>query len=188
VTFRILLSLILGCTLSACVSETPTPAPNPMAQSSSISVATPEFITSPDTVLRWYSDLIWIDDPEGRFERRADMLQASLQNEFARKGYTFVGKDEPANYDVLAVAILGDIAGHEKLEQIFRLYPSLNGAAGGYSRGTVLVALAPAGTKNIVWRGALEIFTDPELQPISVRKQRMEWGAMQVLASIPNYP
>ena len=116
------------------------------------------------------------------------MLQLALQNEFERKGYTFVGANEQANYDVLAVAILGELEGQEEVEQVFRMYPSLSSSSQGYSRGTVLVALAPAGSKKIVWRGALEMFTDPGLQPIKVREQRMSWGAMQVLSSIPNYP
>jgi len=188
VRFRIFFSLVLTWSLAACVSDPQGPAPAPLSQSSAIATSTPEFITSPTTTLRWYSNLVWIDDPEGRYERRANMLQLALQAEFERKGYTFVDVVEHANYDVLAVAILGELAGQEELEQVFRMYPSLGGSAKGYKRGTVLVALAPAGSKKIVWRGALEMFTDPSLQPIQIREQRMSWGAMQVLSSIPNYP
>ena len=187
-TFRLLFSLLMAWSLAACVTESSGPAPDPLSQSSAIATSTPEFITSPTTTLRWYSDLVWIDDPEGRYERRANMLQLALQNEFERKGYTFVGANEQANYDVLAVAILGELEGQEEVEQVFRMYPSLSSSSQGYSRGTVLVALAPAGSKKIVWRGALEMFTDPGLQQIKVREQRMSWGAMQVLSSIPNYP
>ena len=185
--FRLLLAFFMSTTLAACVSDTPVHTPDPMSQSSAVSVAMPGFITSPTTVLRWHSDLIWIDDPEGRYERRAEMLQQALQDEFKRKGYSFVGPDEAANYDVLAVALLGEIQGHAEVEEVFRMYPSLSASSEGYKRGTILVALAPAGTKTVVWRGALEIFTDPGMQKVQLREQRMQWGAMQVLSSIPNY-
>ena len=185
--FRLLLAFIMSTALAACVSETPIQKPDPMSQSSAVSVAMPGFITSSNTVLRWRSDLIWIDDPEGRYERRADMLQQALQDEFKRKGYSFVGANEAANYDVLAVALLGDIQGHTEVEEVFRMYPSLSASSEGYKRGTILVALAPAGTKIVVWRGALEMFTEPGMQQVQVREQRMQWGARQVLSSIPNY-
>ena len=185
--FRLLFAFILSTALAACVSVRPAPTANPMNQSSAVSVAMPGFITSTNTVLRWHSDLIWIDDPEGRYERRAVMLQQALQDEFKRKGYSFVGPDEEANYDVLAVALLGEIQGHAEVEEIFRMYPSLNAPSEGYKRGTILVALAAAGTDTVVWRGALEIFTDPGMQQIQLRQQRMQWGAKQVLSSIPNY-
>jgi hypothetical protein len=187
VAIRLFLIAILSWTLAACVSDTPIQTPDPMSQASAVAVAMPEFITNENTTLRWRSDLIWVDDPEGRFERRADMLQLILQNEFIRKGYNFVGAGEPANYDVVAVAVLGAIEGYEELEETFRLYPSLSKGDSGYKRGSVLVALAPAGTTKIVWRGALEMFTDPGMVPIDVREKRMRWGSMQLLSSIPNY-
>ncbi len=185
--FRLFLIVSMSWTLAACNSSTPAQTADPMRQSSAVSVSMPGFITSSNTVLRWHSDLIWIDDPEGRYERRADMLQQALQSEFERKGYTFTGANETANYDVLAVALLGDIQGHKEVEEVFRMYPSLSTPSGGYKRGTILVALAPAGTKTVVWRGALEMFTDPGMQTIQAREQRMQWGATQVLGSIPNY-
>ena len=184
---RLFLIAIFCWTLAACVSDTPIQKPDPMSQASAVAVAMPEFITNENTTLRWRSNLIWVDDPEGRFERRADMLQLILQNEFIRKGYNFVGAGEPANYDVVAVAVLGAIEGYEELEETFRLYPSLSKGDSGYKRGSVLVALAPAGTTRIVWRGALEMFTDPGMVPIDVREKRMQWGSMQLLSSIPNY-
>ncbi len=184
---RLLFLTILSLALTACVSDTPTQKPNPMSQASAVAVAMPEFITNENTTLRWRSDLIWVDDPEGRFERRADMLQKILQNEFVRKGYSFVDAEQSATYDVVAVAVLGAIEGYEELEETFRLYPSLSKGDSDYKRGTVLVALAPAGTTTIVWRGALEMFTDPGMVAIDVREKRMQWGSMQLLNSIPNY-
>lgn len=187
--YRIFFPLVAALTLMACSGSSTITAPeaNPLSQSSTVSVSMPGFITTAETTLRWRSDLIWVDDPEGKYERRADMLQQILQREFERKGYRFVGPTEEATYDVLAVALLGELEGREEIEQIFRLYPSLTANSGGYTKGNVLVAIAPAGTKTIVWRGALEAFTDPGLQPIEVRRQRMEWAAQQLLGSIPNH-
>ncbi len=72
------------------------------------------------------------------------------------------------------------------MERVFRLYPSLAKPARGYGRGTILVAIAPVGTQDIVWRGALEVFTDPEKMPVAERDQRLQWAAGQLLRSIPN--
>jgi hypothetical protein len=187
VAFRLFLALAVSSMLFACASSPPAQTSAPLSRASAVAVAMPGFVTSPDTVLRWHSDLIWVDDPEGRYERRADMLQLALQSEFERKGYAFVDSGQPANYEVLAVALLGDIAGHKQVEETFRMYPSLGSNPQGYKRGNVLVALAVAGTDIIVWRGALEVFTDPGMEKVSIREQRMQWGARQVLSSIPNY-
>jgi hypothetical protein len=184
---RLFLIAILSWTLTACVSDTRVQKPKPMGQTSAVAVALPDFITNEHTTLRWRSNLIWVDDPEGLFKRRADMLQRALQNEFVRKGYSFVGAGEPADYEVVAVAVLGAIEGYAELEKTFRLYPSLNRGHSDYKQGSVLVALAPVGSTKIVWRGALEMFTDPGMVPIDVREKHMQWGSMQLLKSIPNY-
>jgi hypothetical protein len=146
----------------------------------------PGFVTSPQTTLRWLSDLKWVDDPQGQYDRRARVLQEALQREFEHKGYHFVAAGEEATYDVLAVALLGQLQDQKELERIFRLYPSLAKPARGYGRGTILVAIAPAGTADIVWRGALEVFTNPDKMPVAERDQRLQWAAGQLLRSIPN--
>jgi hypothetical protein len=58
------------------------------------------------------------------------------------------------------------------------LYHSLVKPAEGYGRGTVLVAIAPTGTRDIVWRGALEVFTDPDKMPVAERDRRMQWAVV----------
>ena len=184
-THRLFLPLILAMLLAACTSP-PAAKPDPLRQASAVSVTMPGFVTSPQTTLRWQSELQWVDDPEGQYKRRARVLQEALQREFERKGYHFVGAGEEATYDVLAVALLGQLQGQEELERVFRLYPSLAKPARGYGRGTILVAIAPAGTRDIVWRGALAVFTDPDKMPVAERDQRLQWAAGQLLHSIPN--
>ena len=66
---------------------------------------------------------------------------------------------------------------------MFRLYPAL--ASSDHERGTVLVAIAPKGTNDIVWRGALQVFTDPGMTPLAEREERMRWGAANLLSGIP---
>lgn len=178
----LMVSVLVGCAGGSSASQ-----PDPLTQSSAVSVAMPDFKTAEDTTLRWRSDLIWVDDPEGQFERRAVMLQNALQVEFERKGYQFVGPNEQATYDVLAIAVLGELKDQEEIEQVFRLYPSLAANSQGYTPGNVLVAIAPMATRRIVWRGALEVFANPGMQPIEVIQRRMEWSARALLASIPNY-
>ena len=185
---RISLLLPLLALLVACNSTPTAQDTDPLQQASAISVTLPGFVTNPDTTLHWHSELLWVDDPEGRYERRAVVLQQALQKELERKGYRFVDSDEQANYDVLAVAMLGELKNQEDVESFFRLYPSLAKPAKGYGRGTVLVAIAPAGTSDIVWRGALEVYTDPGKMPLAQREQRLQWAAKKLLASIPTLP
>jgi len=181
--YLLLLSGPLGCT-----SPGPRQDVDPLLQSSAISVTLPEFVTSPDTRLHWHRELLWVDDPEGRYERSAQVLQRAIGSEFERKGYRFVSGDDEANYDVLAVAMLGPLRQQPEVEEFFRLYPSLAKPASGYGLGTVLVAIAPAGTRDIVWRGALEVYTDPGKMAVEQRDQRLRWAAQQLLRSIPDQP
>lgn len=187
-TYRFFPTLVLAVLLAACTPVTSTPQPDPLYQASAVSVTMPGFVTFPETTLRWYSDLKWMDDPQGQYKRRAEALQQALQQEFERKGYQFVAIGEEATYDVLAIALMGQLQDQEELERVFRLYPTLAEPARGYGHGTVLVAIAPAGTRDIVWRGALEVFTDPGKMPVAERDQRMRWAAGKLLASIPEQP
>jgi hypothetical protein len=188
VTYRLVITLVLTLLMTACASTPPLAKPDPLRQASAVSVTMPGFITSAETTLYWHSDLRWVDNPDGKYDRRARVMQQALQQEFEQKGYRFVASGETATYDVLAVALMGQLQGQEELERVFRLYPSLAKPAEGYGRGTVLVAIAPAGTRDIVWRGALEVFTYPDKMPVAERDQRMQWAAGQLLHSIPGIP
>ena len=77
-TLRTALLLPILILLGACTSQ-PQPTGDPPVRASAVSVTMPGFAVTPDTTLAWRSDLIWVDDPEGRFERRAEMLQGALQ-------------------------------------------------------------------------------------------------------------
>ena len=182
------LLITLSALLAACSSAPETPPPQPLQEASAVSVTLPGFVIAPGTTLHWHRDLLWVDDPEGRFERRATVLQQALEEEFERKGYRFVDSDESATYDVLAVAMLGQLEDHEEIQEFFRLYPALAKPAEGYGRGTVLVAITPAGTSEVVWRGALEVYTDPGKMPLAQREQRLRWAASKLLESIPALP
>lgn len=186
--YRLFVPALLAILLAACSSAPPGPNPDPLYQASAASVTLPGFVTMPGTTLRWHSDLQWTDDPQGQYKRRAQVLQQALQREFEHKGYNFVEDPDAANYDVVAIALRGKLQDREELESVFRLYPALAEPAKGYGQGTVLVAIAPAGTRDIVWRGALAVFTDPGgKMPVAERDQRMAWAASKILASIPNY-
>ena len=181
------LALIIPVLLlaGACTSSSQ-PNTEPPIQASAVSVTMPGFTVNAETTLAWRSDLIWVDDPDGQFERRGEALQRALQDEFLRKGLAFNANPDNATYDVLAIAMLGPVSGHPEVEEVFRLYPALQKSDDGYRRGSVVVAIAPRGTTNIVWRGALEMFTDPgAMQQVTVREARVRWGAQQLLASIP---
>ena len=183
-----LILLLLLTTLPACSSSPAGQEAEPLEQASAIAVTLPGFVTDADTTLHWHRELLWVDDPDGRFERRAKVLQQALQQEFERKGYRFVSDDQEATYDVVAVAMLGELAQQKEVQDFFRLYPTLAKPAAGYDRGTVLVAIAPAGTNKIVWRGALEVYTDPGKLPLAQREARLRWAAQQLLRSIPDIP
>lgn len=182
--------LILAAVLvlvSACSSPASRPV-DPLEQASAVSVTLPGFAPTAGTTLHWHRELVWVDDPDGRFERRAKILQDALEDEFGRKGYRFVADDSEAHFDVVAVAMLGQLEDHDEIQEFFRLYPALAKPPGGYRRGTVLVAIATTGTSDIVWRGALEVYTDSGKVPVAERDQRLRWAASKLLESIPTLP
>ncbi len=183
----ILLSALLAL-VSACGTGPGIEPIEPLEQASAVSVTLPGFTPGSGATLHWHRDLVWVDDPDGRFERRARVLQQALEDQFARKGYRFVADDASADYDVLAVAMLGDLEDHAEIQEFFRLYPALAEPARGYGRGTVLVAITPAGSSEVVWRGALEVYTDPDKMPVAQRDQRLRWAAERLLESIPALP
>jgi len=186
VILRLLLPLLAIAYLSGCNNQPAgQPGSDPLQRSSAVSVSMPEFVTTEDTTLSWRSDLIWVDDPQGRFERRGQILQQSLQAEFERKGYQFSSAGDTPDYDVVAVVLLGELQDHAEIQEIFRLYPSLANPASGYGKGTVMAAIATHGTSDIVWRGALEVFTDPSMQPVNARDERLGWISKKLLGSIP---
>jgi hypothetical protein len=174
--------------ISACGGTSRIEPADQLEQASAVSVTLPGFTPETGSKLHWHRELVWVDDPDGRFERRAKVLQQALEVEFENKGYQFVSDDMDANYDVIAVALLGQLDDHAEIQEFFRLYPSLAKPARGYGRGTVLVAITPAGTSDVVWRGALEVYTDPDKMPVAQRDQRLRWAATKLLESIPSLP
>ena len=180
--------LLLAAILGACSSVPPPAKQDPLSQASSVSVTLPGFVVEPGTTLHWRSDLRWMDDPDGQSKNRAEVLQQALQREFERKGFSFMPTSDAATYDVVAVAVLGALQDQKKLESVYRLYPSLAKPVKGYGVGTVLVAIAPSGTQDVVWRGALEVFTYPGHLPVEKRYERLAWAAAKLLATIPAVP
>ena len=172
--------------LAGCKGDSTTPADvDPLSRASVISASTPEFASPVGARVRWYSPLVWTGELNADSQQNAEMLQAALQAEFERRGYAFVVDGADADYDVLGVAVLGELGAHPEIEEIFRLYPSLAPTAADYTSGTVLVAIAPAGTNRIVWRGALEVFTGVKL-PADLRRERMQAASMMLLGSVPS--
>jgi hypothetical protein len=161
-------------------------ATDPLSRSSVIASASPAFATPTGPVLHWYSDLVWSGDVSETSDDSASVLTRALEQELGKKGYRFTAQASDADYDVLAVAVLGDIAAHPEIEQLFRLYPSLRGG-GSYESGNVLFAVAPAGTTEIVWRGAIEVFTGEQFSD-EIRHLRIRKASEMLLGSIPPAP
>jgi hypothetical protein len=184
-TCHFLLPALLIILQSACSNSPELEPADPLEQVSAISVTLPGFDPVPGTALHWHRELVWVDDPEGRFGREAVVLQRALQDEFERKGYRFEADDEAADYDVVGVAMLGALEDHAEVQEFFRLYPALAKPAEGYGLGTVLVAITPANSSKVVWRGALELYTDRGMVPAGQQEQRLQWAAAKLLESIP---
>lgn len=189
---RLLAMLVatVGASLAACNgtgdANPATAGTNPLSRSSVIASASPEFARPTGPMLHWFSDLIWSGPETATSADSAEVLLAALEAELARKGYRFTTEEADADYVVLAVAVIGDIAAHPDVEQLFRLYPSLRGG-GEYDSGNVLFAIAPAGTTDIVWRGAIEVFTGEQFSD-ELRHQRIRKASEMLLGSIPPAP
>ena len=187
-----LLTALLACvtTLVACNgtgdANPATTAANPLSRSSVIASASPEFARPTGPVMHWFSDLIWVGGSTETSDDSAAVLSAALQAELEGKGYRFTDDPAEADYDVLAVAVLGDIASHPDVEKLFRLYPSLRGG-GDYESGNVLFAVAPRGTTDIIWRGAIEVFTGEQFSD-ELRHLRIRKASEMLLGSIPPAP
>ncbi len=177
-------SLVAACNGTS--STSPAATTDPLTRSSVVASASPEFTRPTGPALHWHSDLIWSGSVTDTSDASAAALTRSLERVLEGKGYRFTANSREADYDVLAVAVLGDIVAHPEIEQLFRLYPSLRGD-GNFGSGNVLFAVAPAGTTDIVWRGAIEVFTGEPLSD-EARHLRIQKASEMLLGSIPPAP
>ncbi len=182
---RLTLALIATTLIASCVTEsTVVTQPSALDQASVVTVAQPGFALPRNASLQWRSDIIWVDHPELRGSQFNHMLVQAFEQELQQQGF-FISHGHGADYELLLVAVPGDLQDHPEVERVFNLYPSLVPNEEGYNTGNLLLAILPPNSQAIKWRGAIEIFTAFNSLSDSERQQRINSAARQLLSNLP---
>ncbi|MFT6311462.1 MAG: hypothetical protein ACJAQS_001836 [Porticoccus sp.] len=197
IKIKLLASISVAALMVACSAPAPTPAPAPVAEVvedlndltkiSLASVGKAGFTFKAGDSFAWRRDIIWIDEnglsPPAGDTRRAS-LTVAIENQFLQKGY-FLGINTPdANYEVVAATTLGDSVPADALAALAQLSPGLNADGSDLARGTLLIGIARAGSKEFLWRASLQGFVAEKLTP-EQRSLRFNALIASVLAELP---
>ncbi|BFM14011.1 hypothetical protein R50073_01940 [Maricurvus nonylphenolicus] len=175
---------VAGCSTSGSMPD------NPLSQRVTVTVSSgDELPVTSTTPLSWYSDVITVSDveaPEGAKAQRdslKELLKESVQENLQTKGFSFAEEGSDSRYQLVVVALLGDKANAENVQQLFQLYPSLSGESDKYPKGTLLVGILDQETNRAVWRGATQAFTSAELTH-EERRQRLNYSVGGLLKDV----
>ncbi len=163
---------LLGCSANEAMPK------NPLSQRVTVTVSSGEVMpVTRSTPLSWYSDVITVSDVETAEDAKAqrDTLKAlvkdSIQENLQAKGFSFAEEGNASRYQLVVVAMLGDKANAENVQQLFQLYPSLSGDSSKYPKGTILVGILDQQINRAVWRGATQAFTTATLSDAERRER-----------------
>ncbi|MGH1372409.1 MAG: hypothetical protein ACRBBW_10260 [Cellvibrionaceae bacterium] len=158
---RIVATLLLCLSLAACVTS-PTQR-DPLKQKVSVSVSGPTMPVTRNTPLSWYSDVISINDTGNAVapdKALASWVKGEVQQQMEARGFVF--SDSATRYQVVNVLLLGEGDISQSTQQLFKLFPALQGDSRDYPKGTILLGILDTRLNKAVWRSALQTFATPD--------------------------
>ncbi len=158
---RIVATILLCVSLVACVTS-PTQR-DPLKQKVSVSVSGPTMPVTRDTPLSWYSDVISINDTGNGVASDKDIstwVKGEIQKQMESRGFVF--SNDETRYQVINVLLLGEGEISQSTQQLFKLFPALQGDSKDYPKGTILLGILDTQINKAVWRSALQSFATPQ--------------------------
>lgn len=158
---RIVATVLLCLSLIACVTS-PTQR-DPLKQKVSVSVSGPTMPVTRDTPLSWYSDVISINDTGNGVASDKTItvwMKDEVQRQMESRGFSF--SEESTRYQVVNVLLLGEGEISQSTQELFKLFPALQGDSRDYPKGTILLGILDTRVNKAVWRSALQTFATPE--------------------------
>lgn len=158
---RIVATILLCLSLASCVTS-PSQR-DPLKQKVSVSVSGPTMPVTRETPLSWYSDVISINDTgNGVASDKAisAWMKGEVQQQMESRGFVF--SNATTRYQVVGVLLLGEGEISQSTQQLFKLFPALQGNSRDYPKGTILLGILDTQVNQAVWRSALQAFATPE--------------------------
>ena len=166
--------LTLLTLVSICSCTTVSQAPYESQYTSSfISVSEPGFELYQGDTFAWFGSPEIITDGEHDISPETlEHLRQRFEKRMREQGFQIASVRDQADYWIAASIILGSPVTEQQLMQQFEVAPSLRGNA-EYDAGTLVMRFLSPGNRRTQWRGAIEIFTDPN-KSASDRQQQVD--------------
>ncbi|MDO3387656.1 hypothetical protein QWI17_17565 [Gilvimarinus sp. SDUM040013] len=146
---------------SACTTQTE-PRQHPNYTSSFISVAEPGFKLQVGDRLAWRAPIEVIAEQGNTLKPQTlSHLKRRLESDIAAQGLIMTA-NQSADYLLDAVIIVDELMSKEQLVERFDIAPALYNS-GEYDAGTMVLRFIHPYSQRTLWRGAMEVFTDPSM-------------------------
>ncbi|WP_281558859.1 DUF4136 domain-containing protein [Thalassomonas sp. RHCl1] len=146
-----------------------------------LTMSNPQLTIKRSTPLTWYSDLA-LHSAITPGEEAGEMLsyiQGLISDTLVNKGFNLIAQPPVSQYQLVAVAMLGNNPANQKILELFKLFPGL-AEKEDYQQGTLLVAIVDVNRKKAAWRGSVQMFVDPSL-PKALRLERINGAVARLL-------
>ena len=135
------------------------------------------------TPLTWYSNITLHGTPaSSNASEMITYIQQLISNTLIDKGFNLNKVQSKSQYQVVAVAMVGNNDANEKILELFKLFPGLS-TDSNYQQGTLLVAIVDVNQRKAAWRGSVQMFVDPDL-PKELRLERINSAVARLLRQL----
>ncbi|CAA0120594.1 Uncharacterised protein [BD1-7 clade bacterium] len=128
----------------------------------------------PGMKFAWKDPMAVVGVPESEEQAVSKRMQETIEKEIESHGYGFTDNLSQAPYSLVSVAILDEATSDADLDDFtlaFGLDPGLPTPTAQYGKGSLVVGVFDTQFGSLVWRGAVQVFTDHTL-PADVKQQR----------------
>lgn len=146
-----------------------------------LTMTNPQLTISRSTPLTWYSNLALHSaiSPSDETGEIITYIQGLISNTLLNKGFNLIEQPTGTQYQLVAVALVGNNAANQQILELFKLFPGL-AEKESYQQGTLLVAIVDVNQKKAAWRGSVQMFVDPSL-PKPLRLERINGAVARLL-------
>ena len=169
--------LIMISLLSACSSQY---GDTDLSRHAVLTMSDPQLKITRVTPLTWYADLsIHNIEPSDETFEIAGYIQNLIAHSLINKGFNILADQKVSQYQLVAVAMVGNNEANTKILELFKLFPGL-AVKDSYQQGTLLVAIVDVKQRKAAWRGSVQMFIDPDL-PKDIRLERINGSVTRLL-------
>ncbi|WDE13751.1 DUF4136 domain-containing protein [Thalassomonas haliotis] len=149
-----------------------------------LTMTNPQLIIKRSTPLTWYSKLALhsATNPGDEAGEIITYIQGLISNTLLNKGFNVIEQASDSQYQLVAVAMVGNNTANQKILELFKLFPGL-AEKESYQQGTLLVAIVDVNRKKAAWRGSVQMLVDPSL-PKALRLERINGAVARLLQNL----